>query len=279
MHVFSRNVCLIVCIAATSCARVPSLPQDRDLPLKEILLYATCELRGAFKDLDNPSYKKSFDAKKWFIGISLTPKVNADATVGIGTTGKSTTVPGAKFFNTFVIGAAPGASVNSKGHSDASVTYTIRSSALLDEQEHPLACSNLPPTTAPLARNLQIHDWLVRSVGAASAGVGTLAKIDKPTYTAQIYTKFSGNGSYTYNFPFGTAFATASGNYDRDDTLLITLTPDQSTKAVVVTMLPSGGKWNPRAMVVTTVIGQDPASRLDEIQLEQSLRNLQILIR
>jgi len=267
---------LLFCLSTNGCANVPSLPPDSDMPIKEILLHSACELRSAFHELDARNYP-GFDAKKWVIGISLTPKVNSEGTISVGTTGKSTTDTKKRFFNTFVLGAAPGAAANQKGHSDGSITYIIRSKALLDAANHPLNCGSKPATGTPLARHLQIQDWLVRSVAAGDSGIGGLTKIDKPTYTAEIYVKFNGSGSYTYNFPFGTAFAGASASYDKDEILSIALTPDQTPKVITVRTLPSGGVFGqPKANTVITVIGQEPSSRLDEIQLEQSLRNLQI---
>jgi hypothetical protein len=117
----------------------------------------------------------------------------------------------------------------------------------------------------------------LRIVEAAGEGVGDLAKVDKPTYTAEIYVKYNGGGSFTYNFPFGTDFASASANFDRDEVLSIALTPDQTVQTVRVRMLPSGGVFGKKAPVtIVTVQGQNPESRLDAIQLEQSLRNLQL---
>lgn len=269
---------ILACGSLQACASVPKLPPDSQLPIKQILVYSVCDLRSAFLKLEEEKYT-GFNAKKWFINVTITPKVNAERSIFAGTTGKSTTVPGKRYFNTYALGAAPGATANAKGHSDGSITYVLHSAALLDPVKYPLDCDQDFKAKSELTRGLDVKGWLLRAVRAGDEGIGEMSSIDKPTYTAQIYAKYNGGGSFTYSFPFGTAFAGASAVYDRDETLSITLTPDQTKKTIVVQTLPLGGVFgNPPPAVVTTVIGSDPASRLDDIQLEQSLRNLQVQI-
>lgn len=274
-------------VAATSCAlllancsTIPDLPDDFYLPIRQILLHATCELRKAFIDLNDPKYK-SFGAPNWLVAVSLTPKADRQITAGAGLTGKSTIDPKRVYFNLWALGStgAPGAQIDVKGHREGYVSFSIHSRDLINEAKFPIYCEESTPAYHALSQNLGIKDWLVRNVQAKDYTVGALAKLDKPTFTSQIYVKYSGNGSFTYTFPLGTDFASLSGNYILDEQLSIALTPDPPPSTLSVRTLPPGGQFETRKPdIVVYPSSVDPQSRLDQIQLEQTLRNLQIRV-
>src|SRR5262249_25385003 len=162
----------------------------------------------------------SFGASKWLIAIKLSPKADAQISGGVGLTGKSTSLSGAKYFNTWALGSVggPGANAEGKGTRTGSVVFKTSSKELLDPKSH-LICPVVSPRYHVLAEHLGIGEWLVRLVQAKDFAVGSLATIDTPTYSSQIFVKFSGNGNFVYTFPFGTNFAALSGFYDLDQTL------------------------------------------------------------
>jgi hypothetical protein len=256
-------------LSVAGCTVTPGMPPDYALPVAEIIRHAVCELRLALRKIDhsNPSFRPS----DWVVQITLTPKVDAEFSARAGLTGRSTTLT-QKYFNTWTVGAAPGAQLYAKGHTDGSAAYTIRSSDLLDRQgKLPIDCDREAPRYHALVRNLGIFDWLSRTASAVEGDVAKLARLDKPTYNAQIIIKFDGAGNYTYNFPFGTDFAGLYLGYALDESLSIAFTP--AVKAVRVRTLPEA----PLSSAVPAVATIEEKSRLDFLQLEQTLRNLQVI--
>jgi hypothetical protein len=254
-------------ISVAGCSIIPDIPDDYNVPVREILQHATCELRGAFLELSDPRYA-SFGAGKWLIAVKLTPKADAEVGGGVGLTGKSTSLANPKHFNNWALGSvgAPGAAGDAKGTRNASITYKMSSKDLLDLRK-PLICPVDGPRYHDLAQNLGIRDWLLRTVQAKDIAVGPLATLEAPTFLAEIVVKFTGNGNFTYNFPFGTNFAAISGSYDMDDLLEITTTRDTSGPVIVVQTLPTGG-----------VFGNRPPDRIElpsRVDAEQRLENTQ----
>lgn len=227
----------------SGCSIMPDVPDDFSLPVREILQHSACELRGAFLELSKPEYA-SFKANKWLIAVKITPKTDSDINGGLGLTGKSTTISGAKYFNNWALGSigAPGAGIDAKGTRIASVVFKMSSQQLLNPKNY-LICPVDSPRYHILAEHLGIGEWLVRLVQAKNYAVGSLASLDTPTYSSQIIVKFSGNGNFTYSFPFGTNFGAIAGFYDVDETLEITLTPITGGGVIVVQTLPKGGKF------------------------------------
>lgn len=268
------------CAMSQGCTTIPDIPNDYSLPINEILRTSACELRTAFIDLSSDEYR-SFGAANWLLAVTLTPKTNREVTAGVGLTGRNTSDAGRTYFNIWALGStgAPGAQFNLKGHRDSAVSYNIHSRDLLDPSRFPLHCNKSSPAYHALSEHLGVGEWLKRTIAAKDAALGSLAKIDKPTYSSQIYVKFTGNGSFTYTFPLGTNFASASGSYDLDETLSIALTPDPPKEVIRVQTLPSGGVFGVgKETVLLSRSNVDPQARLDQIQLEQTLRNLQVRI-
>ncbi len=167
--------------------------------------------------------------------------------------------------------------VYAKGHRDGSITYNIRSKILLTK-DFPIACDRESASYHTLAQNLGIQKWFERTVYLED-GVMQVARIDKPAFNSQITIKFSGNGSYTYTFPYGTDLASLGGSYNVDELLSIAMVQAPDKESVEVVTLPSEGVFRPKKPVtVTTQAPLDAQYRLDQLQTEQILKNLQIKV-
>ncbi|MCP3389778.1 hypothetical protein NLM27_13450 [Bradyrhizobium sp. CCGB12] len=251
------------------------MPDDTSLPVREILQHTACELRYAFVRLSAPQYS-SFKANKWLVAIKLSPKMDSEINGGVGSTGKSTTLSAAKYFNNWTFGSvgSPGGAVDAKGTRDVSITFKTSSKELISNPKNQLICPVDSPRAHVLTEHLGIGEWLIRLVEAKDTAMGSLAKLDSPTYSSQIFVKFSGNGSFTYSFPFGTAFGALSGSYDMDETLLITLSPDTSSSGtLVVQTLPVGGNFKDGPDRVTVTSRVNAQEKLDTTTNQQSIIN------
>lgn len=255
------------------CSIIPDQPDDYTLPIREILQHSACELQAAFVELSKPEHV-SFNAGKWLVAVKLSPKADAQIGGGVGLTGKSTTLAGAKYFNTWALGSlgAPGAAFDVKGTRTGSVTFKMSSKELL-AKNNPLICPLNSPRFHVLAAHLGIGEWLVMLVQARDLAVGSMAAIDSPTYSSQIFVKFSGNGNFTYTFPFGTNFAALSGYYDLDQTLEITLSPDKSVEEILVRTLPVGGNFKGGLDRVPLSSRVNAEERLDATVAQQGIIN------
>jgi hypothetical protein len=268
-----------VFLVGAGCSIIPDIPGDYSLPINEILQHVACELRDAFTELryiNSPSFK----ATNWLIGISLTPKADRELIAGAGLTGKNTTDSKRTYFNTWSLGSSPAGQLDAKGTRNASVVYKIHSRDLFNPKKFLVACENLSPSYSVLAQHLGIHKWLVRTVTEKDRSVGGLASLETPTFTSEIFIKFTGSGTFTYNFPLGTDFASLSGTYDLDETLTIGLTPDQVKSVLIVQTLPTGGNFQDRPPDrVETLSRVDSQSKLDTLltqqQIIEKLSNLQ----
>src|ERR1700731_2724664 len=85
-----RLTALVSVSSLCACSMIPEMPGDESLPLAEIVLNSSCELRQAFSQLDAMKLS-SFAATQWQIGITITPKIDKEFTAGFGLTGKITT--------------------------------------------------------------------------------------------------------------------------------------------------------------------------------------------
>lgn len=272
------------------CTILPSLPDDYQFPIDEILRYTTCELKFAYGELDNID-KKRFNAADYTVAIALQPKVDAEYTLKAGLTGKNTTV--SKFVNSWALGAAtagvaPGAGIDARTHQDGKVSYNVKSVDLIDKAgDFPVDCKTWSPAAHSLTENLQIRQWLLSSTKATLARGNGLTVVDNQGFTAEVYIKYDIGGTFTYTFPFGTDFASASGQYWTDQFLTITITHNATKQVAIYTnTLPSddfdtkGNRvWKPtRSRVSFEVapggISPDTKMRLDLLQLQQSIQNL-----
>ncbi|MEY9706506.1 hypothetical protein ABIF50_009067 [Bradyrhizobium diazoefficiens] len=274
-----RIVSYVVVVASGvwigGCSIIPPTPDDTSLPVREILQHTACELRYAFVKLSEPQYA-SFKANKWLVAIKLSPKTDSEINGGVGSTGKSTTLSAARYFNNWALGSvgAPGGAVDAKGTRDVSITFKTSSKELISNPRNQLICPVDSPRAHVLTEHLGIGEWLVRLVEAKDTAMGSLAKLDSPTYSSQIFVKFSGNGSFTYTFPFGAAFGALSGSYDMDETLLITLSPDTtSSGTLVVQTLPVGGNFKDGPDRVTVISRVNAQEKLDNTTNQQSIIN------
>ena len=234
MRIDIRFATLVLLVAG--CSMIPEVPNNYSLPIDDILHNTTCELRQAFVDLNAEQRYKSFGAGNWLVGLTLSPKSDKEIIPGVGFAAKNNSSATAAYLSSFAFGSAamPGASVDIKGTRNAGVTYNLHSRDLLNVRKFPLVCDPTKPTYNALAQHLGIREWLIRTVLAQHKSTGNLTKLDKPTFSSEIFVKFSGNGSFTYAFPFGSTFASLSGNYDEDITFSIALTPDQQTHIITV---------------------------------------------
>jgi hypothetical protein len=261
--------CLIV---LTSCAAIPDQPDDYTLPIREILQRTACELRTALQDLKNAG--PQFNPNEWLINITLTPKIDTDVNAGLGITSKSSSLAGAKFLSTITLGVSPAGQIDAKGSRSGAVTYAIKSADLIRK---PLDCENPAPTYQALAR-MGVGEWLRRTVRDARGAPA--AKIDKPTFSTDVTIKFTGSGGYSYSFPFGSDAFSASGSYQIDAILGILMTPLTPAKTFEVVTLPVGEDFTKRTAILPAASRawsvESAASRLDVIQLDQTIRNSRI---
>jgi hypothetical protein len=270
MRILGKGAALLpLPLLLTCCAVVADLPDDATIPIPEILQRTSCEIRSSLIDLKGVG--PQFNPDNWLINITITPKTDTDLNVGLGITNKSTNLSGAKFLSTITLGVSPAGSIDAKGSRSGAVTYAIKSADLIRSK---LNCNNSAETYIALAR-AGVGDWLFRTV--QDARVNPAAKIDKPTFSTDITIKFTGSGGYTYAFPFNSAAASASGSYQVDVILGILMTPLTPPHSFQIVTLPVGQDFTKRTVTVpvasTAFSLQSAASRLDVIQLDQSIRN------
>lgn len=214
-----------LCVAlfqVSDCATPPGMPPDFLLPVQQIVLHTTCELRFALRDIadTHPSFLKN----EWAIAITLTPKIDTEAALKAGLTGKSTSLT-KPIFDTWSVGNAPGAEYDMKGHTDGMASYNLTSTVLLDKHhKYPLECDTASTAYNALTRYLGIRDWLERTAAAGEGGIGKMTHLDKPTYNSEITITMDGSGTFTYNYPFGTDFLGALGSYKLDESVAIAFT-------------------------------------------------------
>jgi hypothetical protein len=265
--------------AISSCAAVPGMPPDFALPVQQIVLHAVCELRFALRDLSTEY--PSFTKRKWAIAITLTPKIDTEASLRAGLTGKNTAATAPRYFNTWSVGNAPGAEYDLKGHTDGSAAYNVTSTVLLDvTNKYPLDCDTSSTAYHALTKYLGIRDWLERTVAAADGQLSTLTKLDKPTYNSEITITVDGSGTFTYNYPFGTDFLGALGSYKLDESVAVAFAPDTSTTGPSrpIRTLPTGAEYSSVTGTGAGVVSSSAQSRLDTLGLQQAIINLQSAI-
>jgi len=263
---------------------------DFALPMREIIVHSICELKYALEDLrDDPEFRARspwFKPDQWAASIALSPTVDTSTYLRGGMTGK-TSQTDRRFFS-WVLGTGTGAGLEAKGQSSGSATYVVHSAAILQRD---LDCTRNTFAYNALAQNLGIRGWLKRVAEAADfEAMGGTAALEKTSFGAKITIKMDGAGTFTYNFPnnvpFGTEFGAASGSYQLETILNIAFTddpPKPPRPPVPRTFpgregVPPKGVAPPRrpAAVAPSGVSEPARQRLDNIQLEQILRNLQI---
>jgi len=279
---WKESLITLATATAAGCATIPSIP-DYNFPIGEILRYTACELRDAYVELAQSKDYPHFRAGEYAISIQLQPKGDTEFTAKAGLTGKNGL--NQPFFNTFAVGGAtgagaPGGGYDSTGHQDGAAYYTIKSAQLLKEDnKRPLVCRDWSPAKPDLVSNLQIRQWLIRSTTATNSQIGDFA-VDKHTFSAEITIQWDAGGAFTYNFPLGTNFATASARYKLDEILSITILHEEPKKVLrhVVT-LPSSpvfGTQNSTYGSAGTTFSADTRTGLSLLQVQQAIQNLRV---
>lgn len=284
MRVFASLVTCVTCsIIVAACTVMPSVPADFEFPIKEILRYTACELRTGYRDLYNRY--PNFDASAYAIVVSMQPKIDRELTGNVGLTGRSSLTK--SIFNSWTLGAfgaggGPGAGINVRGHQDGKVSYNVKSSQLVDPK-HPLEldCETWSPAYPTLVSNLGIRDWLYRSAAASGDELAALTSVDSQAYTSEIYILYRAGGTFTYNFPLGTDFASLGAQQYLDEFLTITITYVPPKKTIRVVTLPYGGTWqlkrSPVPVAASTTFTPETDQKLLLLQLQQAFQNNQAI--
>ena len=185
-------------LLVAACAIMPDLPPDLAMPQQEILHHSACEIQTALVFLHAyPPPKSVFVATDWTVRISLNPKIDADIAPSAGLTRKSTSKPNPARLTSLVLGGTNGATAETKGEHTGNLDYVFDAAKLINDKF--LDCEHEPFALHSLSKKIGIEDWLIRSVEAA---VETHSKIDKPSFSADVFMKFSGGAGYTYTSPW-----------------------------------------------------------------------------
>jgi hypothetical protein len=267
---------------------MPDVPGDFEFPTQEILRYTLCQLRDAYWELNDKRVYPAFHAEDYSVKVALQPKVDRELEAKAGLTGKSTSLT-KRYSNTWIGGTfpgagSPGAGFDIRGHQDGSVNFIVKSKILLSKYLRIDCESNWSPTKHVLAENLGIRSWLTRSSLATQNDLDQITSVDSQGFMAEIYVKFDATGGFTYLFPLGSEFAAVGGQQYTDQTLTITVTKEVQTKPIQVTTIPGSprlGQYNTRLTAVSPSakeVSPDTKARLDLLQLQQSLSNLQVRV-
>jgi len=253
-----------------ACAIMPDLPADWAMPQQEIVHHSACEVQTALRYLyDYPPPKSVFVATGWTVRISLNPKVDADLLPSAGLTRIAPTTPKPLRMTNLVVGGGNGATAETKGEHTGNGDFVFDAAKLIKDKS--LDCEHEPFALHSLSKKIGIEDWLIRSVEAA---VTTHAQIDKPSFSADVFMKFSASVGYTYTFPAGTDLAGLGGYYQLEEILNVNLTAKTPTKTIIATTLPAGGRgFVPNSGSVTSSVTVLEQTRSDLQQIEQAIRN------
>src|ERR1700726_3146200 len=131
----------LISLFSGACSIMPDLPPDLALPMREIVLYSACSLQDALRTFDTPQYKR-FNAQKWLITVSLSPKVDLDVMPGFGLTRKVPTVNLVRQ-TTWALGP-PGAQLDVKTERSGAVGFVFKSPELI--KDNTLPCEYASPT-------------------------------------------------------------------------------------------------------------------------------------
>jgi hypothetical protein len=248
---------------------MPDLPPDWAMPELEIVHHSACEVQSALRYLADVHPPKSvFVASDWTVKITLNPKVDADIAPNGGLTRK--TIRNPTHVTNWVFGGGNGATAEMKGERTGNLDFVFDAAGLI--KDNTLDCLHEPFALHSLTKEIGIQDWLVRSV---AAGVNTHSKIDKPSFSSDVFMKFSGSGGYTYTFPAGTNMLGIGGYYQLQETLNVNLIAKPPIVRIIATTLPPGGKGfsTNEGLAVTSSIITLQDTRGDLQQIEQAIRN------
>jgi hypothetical protein len=273
------------------CTNVAPLPKTT-LPVGQVTHHVVCELKTSFAKYEKPPADLKLPSNfpvGWTASIYIAPKADYDVNGKIGATGNSKGPNSQTFFNSWVLGAAPGAGFDVKANTNGGVTYYVSARDLLYGD---IDCDKAEGAHT-LTRNLGIEKWLDELVDAYnnSALKGKLkVKFEKPVFTAQVAVRYDGGASFTYNFPFGTNTAAAGGWYGTDETVTIAFTETPAAPKVAIQfpeIEPERKPVRKPAGVQPSVapaiglrpyrpggVSDEAKRRLDQIQTEQLLRSI-----
>lgn len=275
-RIHARSLAATALAALVSgCLGVPSLPDEREVPVQEIVASTICELRGTFVRLSDKSVHRGFKADEWGISLQLTPRVDTDLSLKLGMTRKSTLNSKALSFLTFTLGTQPGAEVDIRGRRDGSVTFVLHSSELVRRNDDlDGMCAGRDRSMHALAQYHGIYEWWTRLI-VQDAALAQITRLDKPAFNSNITVKFDiGNAGTTWFIPRGTTSFTVFGLRTVDLTLSLAFARDPKRPRVVT--LPEGGLKQEGAAVRRDPVSPEAQQRLDSIQQENILRNLRI---
>lgn len=255
---------------------MPDLPPDWALPMQEILLHTACELQSSLRIMAAADDQSSFNPRDWLITVTLNPKVDADIQPGAGLVRRNPATVGAKRFGSLVLGSGTGITADFRGQRTGSVDFSFDSSKLIDDKA--LHCDRESSSYHSLTQTLGIADWFDRAVAASRA---SSSKMQNPKFSAQVFIKFGGGNSYTYNMPMGNNLLSLSGYYQLDENLNIVFSSKPKVAEIFqVTTLPGVPKQiapnsaRVPAQATITVLEQQELSLQ---QIRQQLQNFRTL--
>ena len=166
------------------CAVVPPLPEEDDVPVKEIVNDAVCQTRQALEEIRTLKIpQSSFDPEKWDIGITLTPKATFQYDASLVGSGKSNPAP-KKTLASIVgalasVGGIPAADYDSAAYTQGSASYLIHSNSFFSKNgPSPIValCTNReqPVRRYDVTRNLDIDKWLMRVISPVDSQIVSL---------------------------------------------------------------------------------------------------------
>ncbi len=155
---YKQPIAISCALTTLGCAGVPELPPPNQLPMKQIVEEVACQLSSAFRDIDQwksekdplqSRLAKNFEAQKWTIGVTVTPKTTTDFQVSL--TGSGTNNPkggggsGAKSGGssggdshlptvTWALAPSTGIYAERLGDTGATVAYTMHSSIFFESK-------------------------------------------------------------------------------------------------------------------------------------------------
>jgi hypothetical protein len=263
-----RRTIALLFVGLGGCTSIPSLPEEGELPVQEIVTSATCELREAFARLADKKRHPNFRADEWAASISLTPKVDTDLGVNFSLTRRFPLI-------TWTLGN-PGIELDVRGRRDGSATFVLHSSDLLKKNARAdQQCAERLRAAHALTQYHGVYEWWARLVPSDRSGLASFTKLDKPAFNSNIVVKFTfGDAGATWIVPNGTNSAALFGLRTLDLTLSMAFTRDPRRPRVVT--LPEGGLKILAPKGPPEAVSPDALQRLDSIQTENILRNLRI---
>jgi hypothetical protein len=277
---------LLCALLLSGCAEFPSLPDETALPVAEVLEHTTCELRAALQSDWLAKYPK-FHPGQWSVGISLNPVIDTDFNLNAGAGLKTNDNPPITHLFSWVLGPGTGLQDDLRGHNEATTGYVLSSADLLKTKS--LEVCETMEHDASLAHHIGIEEWLKQSMPRGVIGPD-VATTNKLTFNTWVQFKFNGTGAgVTWTVPRGSAYGSIGGYYQAQYILGLQFTPTTPPPPIVVT-LPDDSYSKPQNIAelkkaATFVqrpagsvggVSADDQTRLNLLQLEQSIKNIRI---